>query len=127
MGRKGLSLGGVGAVVDVEEFEGLEDRLYFAFGAEAFFAFGGDGRSRNDVEWIAMGLFEGFRGDRAVRKFKTALRTPQHPTGMSPPIPGLRSDDIGGRKDARVRGEFNLIEWLRAEREEKTDSSRRSG
>jgi hypothetical protein len=72
---------GGGSVVDVEEFEGLEDGFFFAWGAAAVLAFGVDGRSLNDMERIAMGLFESFWGDRAVRKFEATLRAPQHPSG----------------------------------------------
>jgi hypothetical protein len=39
------------------------------------------------VKRIAMGLFECFRGDRAVRKFETTLRAPQHPSRHVPAYP----------------------------------------
>jgi hypothetical protein len=71
----------LGPVVDVEQFEGAEDRFTFTTGTLTVFAFGWDSRPRNDAEWIAMGLFESFQSNRAMRKFETALRASQHPTG----------------------------------------------
>jgi len=93
----------LGAVVDVEEFEWAEDGVFFAVGTATFLTFGGHGGTRDDAEGVAMGLLENFRGDRAVRKFETALRASQHPTGhvsASPPR-GHRSDESDPGKDAR--------------------------
>lgn len=77
------------AVVDVEEFERFEDRFFFAGGTATRLAVGGHVRTRDDAEGVAMGLFESFRGDRAMRKFETALGAAQHPTGhLSALVPG---------------------------------------
>ena len=96
---------GGGAVVDLEEFEGLEDGFLFAGGAAALFSFGDDGGSLNDMERIAVGLFECFRGNRTVREFETTLRAPQHPSGHVSACPGLSSDDSAGEKDASAIAE----------------------
>jgi hypothetical protein len=50
----------LGPVVDVEEFEGLEDRVFFAGGAAASFAVGWHCGTRDYTEGIAKGLFENF-------------------------------------------------------------------
>jgi hypothetical protein len=76
-----MALRALGAVVDVEEFEGLEDRVFFAGGTAAGLAVGRHCRTLDYAEGIAMGLFEDFRGDRAMRKFETAFGASQHPTG----------------------------------------------
>jgi hypothetical protein len=91
----------LGAVVDVEEFEGAEDGVFFTVRTAAFLTVVRHGRTLDDTEGVAMGLFESFRGDRAVREFETALGTAQHPTGhLSALVLGHRSDDTDGEKDA---------------------------
>ena len=50
----------LGPVVDVEEFEGLEDRVFFAGGAAASFAVGWHCGTRDHTEGIAKRLFENF-------------------------------------------------------------------
>jgi hypothetical protein len=94
-------LGVLGAVVDVEEFEGAEDGLATAVGTLTLFAFGGNCWTRNDAERIAMGLFESFGGDRAMWEFEAALRAPQHPTGHVSAYPLVLGLMYRGRKGRR--------------------------
>jgi hypothetical protein len=54
------NLGGLGAVVDVEEFEWLEDGFGFARRTATWFAVGGHLWARNYAERIAKGLLKNF-------------------------------------------------------------------
>lgn len=72
---------GLGAVVDVEEFEGAEDGFFAATRTTVRFAVGWHGGARDNAERISVSLFDDLGGDGAVRKFKIAFWASQHPTG----------------------------------------------
>jgi hypothetical protein len=114
----GLGLFGRRTVVDVKEFEGAEDGVFFAVGAAARFTVGGQSRALNNTERIAMGLFENLGGDRAMRKFETALGAPQHPTGHVSALGpwSLGQMMCGKKRTRRGRREF-VREGFERERE----------
>jgi hypothetical protein len=72
---------GFRTVVDVKEFKGAEDGVLLAARTAPLFTVSWHGGTRDDAKGVAMGLFESFRGDRAMREFETALGASQHPTG----------------------------------------------